>query len=188
VVVKIDFAKAFDTIDHDAIIVVMRAKGYPEIFISCVKETLSSGSSDVLLNGVPGKSFQCKRGVRRGDPLSPLFVQGADLLQYLVNFAYLNGILVAPIPIRGDFPIIKYADDAIIVLPSEDEQLQSFKRILNQYAAFTSLKINYSKSSLVPINVSSEEANILAESFGCKLGSMPFTYLGLPLWVIQNSP
>jgi retron-type reverse transcriptase len=81
VVIKIDFEKAFDTLDHDAIIAVLRAKGYPELFLSWVKEILSSGSSTVLLNGVPGKIFQCRRGVRQGDPLSPLlFVQGADLL------------------------------------------------------------------------------------------------------------
>jgi hypothetical protein len=119
VVIKIHFEKVFDTLDHDAIIAVMRAIGYPELFLSWVKEILSSGSSAVLLNGVPGKSFQCKRGVMQGDPLSPLlFVQGADLLQSLVNFAYPNGLLTSPIPIRADFSIIQYADDIIIVLPA----------------------------------------------------------------------
>jgi retron-type reverse transcriptase len=57
VVIKIDFEKAFDTLDHDAILKVMRAKGYPDLFLQWVKEVLSSGSSSVLLNGIPGKSF-----------------------------------------------------------------------------------------------------------------------------------
>jgi hypothetical protein len=86
VIFKIDFEKAFDTLDHEAIIQVMRAKGFPEKFLCWVREILTSGSSSILLNGVPGKPFMCKRGVRQGDPLSPLlFVEGADLLQSLVN-------------------------------------------------------------------------------------------------------
>jgi hypothetical protein len=34
---------------------------------------------------------------------------------------------------------------------------------------------------MVPINVSDEHLNILANTFGCSIGSLPFTYLGLPL-------
>jgi hypothetical protein len=53
----------------------------------------------MLLNGVLGKFFKCKRGVRQGDPLSPLlFVIAAELLQYLVNKASALALLKAPIP------------------------------------------------------------------------------------------
>jgi hypothetical protein len=52
------------------------------------------------------------------------------------------------------FSFTSIAFGTIIVLPADPAQLQVFKGILDQYAAFTGLKVNYHKSSLVPINLS----------------------------------
>jgi hypothetical protein len=41
--------------------------------------------------------------------------------------------------------------------------------------------VNFSKSFIVPINIDEEKMQILAGILGCQIGSMPFTYLGLPL-------
>jgi hypothetical protein len=49
------------------------------------------------------------------------------------------------------------------------------------------LKINFQKSSLVPINVSTTSASDIAGTLGCKVASMPFTYLGLPLGTTKPS-
>jgi hypothetical protein len=60
-------------------------------------------------------------------------------------------------------------------------QLFFLKAMLNSFAESTGLKVNYSKSFMVPINISTERFDILANTFGCSIGSLPFTYLGLPL-------
>jgi hypothetical protein len=60
------------------------------------------------LNGVPGKSFAYRRGVRQGDPLSPLlFVIAAEILQYVINGLKEKGIIKLLIPQpNDDFPIV----------------------------------------------------------------------------------
>jgi hypothetical protein len=117
-------------IEHDTILNILQHMGFDEIWINWIKSLLSSGHSSILLNGVPGKSFHCKRGVRQGDPLSPLlFVAAAELLQVIINREMLQGRLTTPIPCGGCFPIIQYADDTILVMKANDQELAHLKDI-----------------------------------------------------------
>ena len=59
--------------------------------------------------------------------------------------------------------------------------------MLDVFAATTGLFVNFAKSLMVPMNMSDEEANRLASVLGCKLGVMPFTYLGLPMGTTRPS-
>jgi hypothetical protein len=106
---------------------------------------MGSDTSAILLNGVPGKVFHCRRGIRQGDPLSPLlFVQAADLLQSIVNSAKQHGLLTLPLPERcgTDFPIVQYADDTLLFLEACPRQLMALKSLLNTFAESTGLRVN----------------------------------------------
>jgi hypothetical protein len=104
-----DFAKAFNTIEHEEIIQIMKYNGFNSKWLKWTSSILSPGTSAILLNGIPGKQFVCKRGVRQGDPLSALlYIFGSDLLQLAVNDMVVQGTLTRPIETNVlDFPIIQ---------------------------------------------------------------------------------
>ena len=156
VIFKIDFEKAFDKVEYSAILEIMRCLGFGELWISWIRTILTTASASVLLNGVPGKKIHCKRGVRQGDPLSPqLYVIASELLQYMVNKAWNEDELRLPLDhsFGLDFPIIQYADDTLIILPACPTQRMNIKNILSTFSMITGLKVNFGKSSLVPINI-----------------------------------
>jgi hypothetical protein len=119
IILKLDFEKDFDRIEHKAIMDILHHKGFSSKWQLWMKMIMDFGTSSILLNGVPGKVFHCRRRVRLGDPLSPLlFVLAADLLQSVVNSALNEGVLSLPPPLRcgSEFPIVQYADDTLLFL------------------------------------------------------------------------
>lgn len=96
IILKLDFERAFDKVEHQVILDMLHHKGFSSRWIQWVKLILQSGSSSVLINGVPGKSFTCKRGGQTGgSPL--LFVLATDLLQSIVNEAFARNAIKHPL-------------------------------------------------------------------------------------------
>jgi hypothetical protein len=54
IILKLDFTKAFDTIEHKAILQIMKYKEFNSKWLKWTGSILSTGTSAVLLNGIPG--------------------------------------------------------------------------------------------------------------------------------------
>jgi hypothetical protein len=68
-------------------------------------------------------------------------------LQVLVNKVASQGLLRAPIPHDDhEFPIIQYADDTLLILQADANQLFFLKALLNSYETSSGLKVNFRKS------------------------------------------
>jgi hypothetical protein len=165
----------------------MEHMGFPAKSITWTKNIMWSGTYAVLLNRIPGTVFHCKKGVRQRDHLSPLlFVLAAKLLQLIVNHAKNIGLLQLPISAgihfrRPNHSICWWYFTDYGGIPNAADCTEGTS---STHADSTSLKVNYAKSHIVPINVSIEKLNHLAASFQCQ-GALPFTYLGLPLSIYK---
>lgn len=113
----------------------------------------------------------------------------ADFLQSLVNKASDQGALNLPVTCSSDssFPIVQCADDTLIIMEGCERQLSTLKDILDTFTLATGLQVNYSKSLMVPFNMSQEKLHLLATSFNCAKGVLLFTYLGLPLGITKQN-
>lgn len=82
----------------------------------------------------------------------------ADLLQAIINKATGLGLLRKPIATPDeDFPIVQYANNTLLIMEADACQLFFLKGILQSFSDSTGLKVNYHKSQMIPINVSTEK-------------------------------
>ena len=71
VILKLDFEKAYDNINWNFLLSMMKNFGFPNKWIDWAKECITSASLSVLVNGSPAKEFPMMTVLRRGDTLSP---------------------------------------------------------------------------------------------------------------------
>ncbi|RVX04946.1 putative ribonuclease H protein [Vitis vinifera] len=79
-----------------------------------------------------------------------------------------------------------FADDTLVFCDDSQEQLAFLSWLLMWFEATSGLRINLNKSEILPVG-SVENAELLAAELGCKVGSLPSTYLGLPLGASHKS-
>ncbi|KAJ0788573.1 putative RNA-directed DNA polymerase [Helianthus annuus] len=186
---KIDFEKAYDNVNWKFIIDILDQMGFPAKWRMWMEGILSSARSAVLVNGSPTFEFQCQKGLRQGDPISPfLFLVVMEILSCLISNACNLGCFKGINTPNGG-PVMShflYADDALILGEWSVENIKTIARILRIFHICSGLKINFHKSNIFGLGVTEEELESMASILGCKTGSFPFKYLGISVGANMN--
>jgi len=81
VLLKLDFEKAYDTIDWASMDIVLKEMGCGAKWRKWINACITTPSISILFNNSPCKPFKMGRGFRQGDPMSPfLFVLMVEVL------------------------------------------------------------------------------------------------------------
>lgn len=143
---------------------------------------LSTASTRILLNGDPGRPIDAARGLRQGDPLSPMiFILAMDVLHRLMTHAA-NQNLLQPIGHRSiSHQCSLYADDVILFISPIDQDLAVTTGILDIFGMAMGLRTNMAKCTITPIACSEEDITRTQSYLPYQLEGFPITYLGIPL-------
>lgn len=181
---KVDLAKAFDSVARPFLLEVLDHAGFPERWREWIAFMLRTASTKVITNGRPGPCIHHARGLRQGDPFSPLlFVIVMEVLNMMIAEADRRGAL-APLPGNAiKFHALVYADDLVVFLAPTTQDFRCIREILQLFAGTSGLQTNLDKCQVTPIRCSDNEVAAVAvqQVFPCQIQQFPCTYLGAPL-------
>ena len=130
--------------------------------------------------------FESSRGLRQGDPLPLLlFVLVMEalgrMLDKTVHDGYMSGFGVGRLEGRSlAVSRLLFANDTLIFCDADLDQVLFLRMILIWFELVSGLKLNLGKSELVLVGMV-HNFDLLLNVLGCKQGTLPMKYLGLPL-------
>lgn len=129
---KVDLVKAYDQVDWEFQINILQEMNFGVKWVSWMKNYISSTSLAILVNGSPTDFFSIEKGLRQGDPLSPLLfslcVNGLScLLNQLLGAENYCGVKISRNLVVNH---LLFVDDTLLFCENSEGQLETICNVL----------------------------------------------------------
>ncbi|XP_074320955.1 uncharacterized protein LOC141657573 [Silene latifolia] len=156
---------------------------FPQVFIDKIMECVSSPTYSLALNGNSFGFFHGKRGLRQGDPLSPLlFTLCMEYLSRILNvMAGQEDFRFHPLcrPMRLNH--LLFADDLLLFSKGDTASIMWLLRAFSTFSNASGLCLNREKSDIYFNEVSGGVMDEIMQVSGFRKGTLAFKYLGVPI-------
>ena len=152
--VAIDFEKPFDSLDHTCLLKVLNAFNFGPSFIQWIRTMYSNISSCIINNGFTSDYFEVGRGVRQGDPLSPLlFMLGLEILtRSIQKNDKIQGIQIE----NSEVKVTLFADDLTCFFRNRSSY-ECLRDCLSKFSECSGLKVNEEKTEIFGLGTRNSE-------------------------------
>ena len=158
-IVFIDYSKAFDNVDHQALVTTLLNMGFPPHLVALIQALYNDQNAKIRWNGSHTAPFNITKGVRQGCILSPhLFSAYTEQVMRDADTDQ-QGIKVGGRKISN----LRYADDTALCAEGHQEASRLINEI-NDVGEVKSLKLNVKKTKTLyigndyqPIVIQNEE-------------------------------
>ncbi|XP_026420711.1 uncharacterized protein LOC113316778 [Papaver somniferum] len=178
---KLDITQAFDTVSWLFILEVFRRFFLSDNWCYWILQILKSSRISVLVNGNPEGFFSIDRGLRQGDPLSPLiFVLVEDVLSKNITKLFPDGNMTHMVRRKGVVPThLFFADDIMIFCKGNMKSFRNLVGLLGLYQRASGKTVSREKSKLYYGGGSLNSRTTVADFLGMPIASFPDRYLGV---------
>jgi len=162
----------------------MRRLGFSVRCRNWIRVCVFCGNIFVLVNGCLTEEVNIQIGLKQGDPLALflflLVVEGLNALVRAVGARSLyHGFKVGTSGLSISH--LYYVDDTLFLGEAIMVNMWALKTILRCFERASGLKLNFSRSYVMRVNVDAEFLGLVESFLYCKVGSVLFTYRGLPV-------
>ena len=165
-IIVVDYAKAFDTIEWPFIEYCLNLFGYGNFITNAVKLLQKNSYSKIEQNGHFSDKIILSRGCRQGDPISPyLFVICAEVLSHVIRENKdIRGLMIG----ETELKLSTYADDTTLFLKEDRDSMRCILDVLRWFNKISGLAINKEKTKVIKIGASRDRRIPWEGQFGLK--------------------
>ncbi|KAL0300440.1 UNVERIFIED_CONTAM: hypothetical protein Scaly_3046100 [Sesamum calycinum] len=150
--VKVDLQKAYDMVEWDYLLAVLRLFKFPNKFIMWIEQCITTASFSISLNGSIHGFFSSSRGLRQGDPISPyLFVLVMESLHLLIKSKVTRDTAFQYHWRCKELGIVNlcFADDLLLFCKADLHSVTVLHSILQEFKDLSGLQANAQKSQVL---------------------------------------